>query len=674
MQNDKLSREYVLFVPFAVLLFVTGSSGFLSYVIDWTDQTFAHWNTLGHAILGVFFIPAFLWYGLRHFLRAVSIRRYFVHISGVVLFSALLTLCATGLYIVLFGQAESKRWIYALHVYAGITVVCFLLLHVLIFYLNKKNNKNLSSPRFLGFKTAKYIVFFVSLYALFIFSFTYLYDSFYVDHAVQEPQVADYAYMYGHNPFLPSQTETPDNQFIHPRQIANSNRCGVCHQEIYQQWSASMHAQAASDPTYVKNVNLLESNKGIAATRYCEGCHAPVALLTGELSEGGQHGGVKDTLAHHEGVGCMACHGISRIVHLQGVASYAFQPDDSYLFADDPHPLARKLHNFLLRLSPGQHRADMARPVLHSAQLCATCHEQFMDKSMNDWGWVKMQDEYSAWLGSPFSGQTEQAFSHMNEQNCQSCHFELVAADDPSADAQGKIHSHRTPGANTAIPWLLGDAVQYETVKRFLQANKVLVSIDSPQRNDVAQSLQFVDESIRSLKEQPYFLYLGEQADIRVTTTNSLVGHNFPAGTTDINQAWIHFRAVDANNQLLYESGAIDGQGFLDTKAHVYQSIPIDRQGNHVWKHDLFQMVGDAYKKVIPSGKSDIVSYQFKVPYWAQGPITITASLQYRKFNQRYAKWALDLTDPALPVIEMSRDTLSIALRDKPPVVRKSNN
>ena len=77
-------------------------------------------------------------------------------------------------------------------------------------------------------------------------------------------------------------------------------------------------------------------------------------------------------------------------------------------------------------------------------------------------------------------------------------------------------------------------------------------------------------------------------------------------------------------------------------------------------------MVGDTYKKLIPPNKSDIVTYSFDVPYWAQGPITVSTAVKYRKFNQRYAEWALDTKNPTLPVTEMSRDTLSIPIRKKP--------
>ena len=60
--------------------------------------------------------------------------------------------------------------------------------------------------------------------------------------------------------------------------------------------------------------------------------------------------------------------------------------------------------------------------------------------------------------------------------------------------------------------------------------------------------------------------------------------------------------------------------------------------------------------------------YRFEVPYWAKGHLSVTALLRYRKFNQRYASWALDAPKVALPITDMARDSLIIPLRTRPEV------
>ena len=151
-----------------------------------------------------------------------------------------------------------------------------------------------------------------------------------------------------------------------------------------------------------------------------------------------------DTHGHlHEGVSCMTCHGIDQVVHLKGVGSYRFAPSNDYLFADKDALILTKIRNYLIRIQPRQHRRDMGRGILRSAQLCATCHTQFMDKDVNNWGWVKMQDEYTAWLNSPYSRQSEQTFAQKTLTRCQDCHLPPVESQDPSANVDGFARSHR---------------------------------------------------------------------------------------------------------------------------------------------------------------------------------------------------------------------------------------
>ena len=396
-------------------------------------------------------------------------------------------------------------------------------------------------------------------------------------------------------------------------------------------------------------------------------CHAPVALLSGELSKGGK----LDTPGHlDEGVSCMGCHGIDKVMHLKGVASYRMAPAANYLFSDWNGLLPAKIHNFLIRIQPRQHRKDMARPILGQPQMCATCHAQFMDKDINKWGWVKMQDEYSAWLNSPWSKQSQQTFSQQKTMRCQDCHLPLAPLNDPSANTKGMSVSHRTLGANTAIPYITGDKEQLRLTSEFLQADRIRISIDYPSRQQAVRSDKPVSPEMARKTEAPVYFYLGEEVNLNIIVTNSQVGHEFPGGTLDINEAWIHLRVADAQNKVIFESGNIRPDNDVDPGAHFYRALAIDRNGKHVWRHDLFNMVGDSYKKVIPAGGSDIVSYKFKVPAWAKGPMTASAVVRYRKLNNRYARWALKDPQIKLPITDMARDSISIALRIKKEAAR----
>ena len=119
---------------------------------------------------------------------------------------------------------------------------------------------------------------------------------------------------------------------------------------------------------------------------------------------------------------------------------------------------------------------------------------------------------------------------------CQDCHFPLVPSDDPSADNNGLVRSHRSPAANTAIPWLLGDTEQLSIVSDFLRANRIAVKIEKPMRVNAGHTTNIHSSEALDSKTNPSGFYPGETLSLSVAVTNLLIGHNFPAGTIDINE------------------------------------------------------------------------------------------------------------------------------------------
>ena len=122
---------------------------------------------------------------------------------------------------------------------------------------------------------------------------------------------------------------------------------------------------------------------------------------------------------------------------------------------------------------------------------------------------------------------------------------------------------------------------------------------------------------------------------------------------------------TDATGATVYTSGAIDDQHNVDPEAYFYRSLPTDREGQLVWRHDLFNQTGEASRNVVGPSESDLNEYEFSVPYWAAGPLSISAVLRYRKLNTRYARWALKDDYQKLPVVDMARDFLQLPVRER---------
>lgn len=665
MADPSLQRERKLSTPGAALFVFAAISGFAFYLTS-THGVTRQWMLLLHILTGSSFLLIMLPYVPVHFLRTAYFRRPSLIVTGLLLFAVLLAVGWTGGMLAYVGHQESTSWVVLTHLFSGCVLVLLLTLHLLDHvYRMPRQRKQQYPDRFLSFLPRP--AGFALLVSIIIIGSLLVLNAereLVPATAATEAYGEVYEEAYGEHPFHPSQTETAHGGFVAEAEIAQSENCASCHADIARQWSSSMHRQAASDPAYVTNINLLESTKGIAAARYCEGCHAPVALLTGELSEGGEHGGVAGTVAHREGVSCMSCHGVQNMVHLKGVASYEFTPRHPYIFDDATNDFGRLVNELVIRADPAQHKQDLGADLLQDPALCAGCHAQFMDKDMNGWGWVKMQDEYSAWLAGPFSGH-ESEFAAGTTMRCQDCHMPKVKSDDPSADANGMVASHHFPGGNTVIPLLAGDQEQYQATVAMLQNNGLRLTINRPNRADAQQNLRPLDEQIRGGSEAPYYVYLNEDVRLDVIVANQAVGHDFPAGTIDLGEAWIEFSVMDAEGDVVFSSGNSALGEPLPAGTHVYKSIPVDRQGREVWRHDLFNMVGETFRRVIPAGQADLANFSFTVPGWAKTPLSVSATLKYRKLNERYAEFALGDQYIPIPIIDIAWDSLEIPVRTR---------
>lgn len=665
-QSSLLAKEQTYACPLVILTVVLTISGYATYF--WQNQsTWVQWTYILHTLIGIAVSILLLVYVNLHFRRTIGYRRPGIAMTGFIATLVFGALIMSGLHIAIAGQSEAKRWIFGVHIYVALFTVSLLILHVVfhsVFLSNKRKKSEFNRFPSLTCNIFRATGFSVLAGLLFVSVATILHD-----HRLSpfhdEPAIKPYTYSYGTHPFRPSQTETVNGGFYDARRIGSSERCATCHQDIAQQWQASIHSQAGSDKAYQTNIKLLAEKRGMDATRYCEGCHVPAALLSGQLTKGGK----LDTINHmHEGVSCMGCHGIDRVEHVKGVASFRFAPPSPYLFEGDERFVPALLHNFVLRLQPAQHKADLARDVLAIPELCATCHAQFMDKDFNGWGWVKMQDDYTAWLNGPYSGQTRQTYAHAEKRRCQDCHFPLEPGNDPSANQDGLIKTHFNIGANTAIPSLTGNHAQLSRTIQFLESDKVRINLDRPNRTNATESTKHINPDVAESGESPTYFYLGEVVNLKVAVTNAQVGHAFPGGTTDINEAWIHFMVSDSQGQNVYESGFVDPKGDVDSKAYFYKSTPIDRNGNVVWRHDLFNMIGDSFKRIILPGGTDVTTFSFTVPDWVKGPLTVSADLNYRKLNNQYAKWALKDGNIRLPIVTMSTGSIKLPIRIKPDV------
>lgn len=210
--------------------------------------------------------------------------------------------------------------------------------------------------------------------------------------------------------------------------------CYSCHVDIYMQWRQAMMSQAYTHhwdeieyfDLAVAHAEKVPDLKG--AVDGCNGCHAPLAYLAGNVppprpSEGSRA---------NEGVSCDLCHTISAIK------------------SDDEYP-----YNFSYVSSPGRikygtkeglespHHVTQKLDIYGQAEFCANCHNE-----KNPFGvWVKSTQ--IEWLEGPYAKQGVP---------CHQCHMPKAWGKNAKMATEDMVAQHLFNGAHD--PGKVGGAIE----------------------------------------------------------------------------------------------------------------------------------------------------------------------------------------------------------------------
>jgi len=190
-------------------------------------------------------------------------------------------------------------------------------------------------------------------------------------------------------------------------------QCGVCHQEIYQEWQASIHAQALSDRQF-----QAEMHKTPAVAWLCLNCHSPlenqIATIAIGVRNNSSHQPILqknprfDAALSREAITCAVC-------HVQDGVILGPWGDSSKA----PHPVRRE-------------------PKLLNEESCAACHQAtaaYTDTL------VCTFDTAGEWRRSPYA---------KDGRSCTHCHMPEVER--PVAIGGPVRHSRRHLFLGSKIP------------------------------------------------------------------------------------------------------------------------------------------------------------------------------------------------------------------------------
>jgi len=487
--------------------------------------------------------------------------------------------------------------------------------------------------------------------------------------AFNEKAAAKYNDQFGKDQhFLPSNAMTSDGEFVDPKTFPTAAYCGHCHQETHKEWRESVHSNSNRVPYYLRNVDLLTAEKGVEYTRHCEGCHDPVALMAGVLTQGAP----KKRPYDQDGVTCSVCHAIQK-GDTRGTGSYVMGTP-AVLVDENDQPITRPVTDGEILSHLDRHSKAVMKPFYKTSEYCAACHKAALPKTLNDYKWQRAISLYDEWQNSSFAKQSPLPFYVKDSvSTCQTCHMvrESLTLPDPGSK-KGTVASHRWLGGNTLIPQIYGFDDQAKKMVAFLQANVFNVDLFAIERGVQADSSNG-SGMIAPLGSTAFSVKAGEVLTADVVIQNKGIAHSHVPEQRDMYESWVDFQLKDQGGKVLHESGFLAADGSRDPEAHSFTNRLINVKGTLNDLHQVWDNRVVAYNNTIQSGRSQLVRYSFRMPEAEAGPVTLTAIVKYRRFNQHFVDFGMNQKHYVQPIVDMATVSRVINVGENKPVASLAN-
>jgi len=428
----------------------------------------------------------------------------------------------------------------------------------------------------------------------------------------------------------------------------------------------------------------------------CTKCHAPMgytqALYNGQttytMAELRQ-----DPLAN-DGVSCTVCHQINP-VNFGKQSSYSGNyiiTDDSLIYGPYLDPDSFFMYQFIGYMPTYE-------PKSTTADLCATCHTLFtptLDEQGNIQGDFPEQTPYIEWKNSIYPQQ---------QITCQSCHSPKIFDPIDIATIPEFDTTRRSPfwketfvGGNTFILKMLRDYPDTLHV--------------TAETNHFDTTLAFAENNLKNLSLNLYLDAYRENDSLTVNVKiQNITGHKLPTGIP-LRRMWIHFKVVDKDSNIIFESGKWDSGGRIqgmdfpyeqhytlinrEDEVQIYEAVPIDLNGNVTYtllkastfikdnrippfgfktthnSYDTTAIYGNAlndpdFNRTNGSEGTgaDIITY--RIPVGSLPEVNIKAEVCYQTLKPEVAGYLADLTSTDIDLFNWM-----YAAADKNPIIMKS--
>ena len=448
----------------------------------------------------------------------------------------------------------------------------------------------------------------------------------------------------------PGNAAVEGNTFIQQEAFLPASYCGHCHQEAYHLWRQALHSNAFRDPFYSTSLNILNKTQGVEFSRHCNSCHNPISVLSGSLTQ--------DSMVNRkfdqDGLTCTTCHSIQRVQSTLGNGGYVMGVP-SVLVDEKGNRLPGMQPDSEILAHLDRHSKAVMQDLLHKPEFCAACHKTNLPRSLNSYRELRADTAFDEWQNSKFSQRNPLTYYSGDFTTCQGCHMKRAPHTLPEPGAKnGTFASHSWMAGNTAVPFYYGFDEQLAKTIAFLKSGNYL-NVDL-----FAIRKEKDGKLIAPLGSTPFSLAAGDVVQTMVVIQNKNIGHSLLPEIRDLTEAWVEFKATDSDGKEIYHSGYMKPDGTLDSQAHVFSKLMVDKNVGFVDNHKVATVHAAPYDNTIEAGRSTLVRYEFQIPASAKGAVTITARINYRHLRQSFLNNVLGDDHAAYPIIELSARTRTL--------------
>jgi hypothetical protein len=425
--------------------------------------------------------------------------------------------------------------------------------------------------------------------------------------------------------------------------LLGSEGCGDagCHEVLTDQWKGSAHRFSSDNALYRAVIDQLVRERGAGEARFCAGCHDPVRALAGTVEAAYADGAPPPG----DGVSCVVC-------HILIAPSGSPKNGDAAYRAPVPYPgKDRAVRSARIKLDPRYHRMTMTSDITVHPEVCGTCHRLELGPFMGAAITTEVQNAYVR--RSPSDHRYDDTV-----QFCSDCHL-------PAITRQGRglmpLYDHQMVGINLDLPsYVTHPDADAGSLGRVLERTREMVR-GSTDDGRVFPPPPFVDEW-PDASAAPGVLAVGVVGDRRgssltvtVTTQNHRIGHAFPIGPFDLREVWQRIVVRDGSGATVATVGGRGEDGRVDPEAHRLGAVELDRAGDPLRRHRIWDVAEVRDKRLIPRAGAVTDDYLIALPEGTVGPLTVEAVWLLRRTNLEFSRFVFGEDHPGFEVHEVAR-------------------